>query len=294
MERIRGVIPPIVTPFTETGEINELLIEREMDFCIEAGVDGISIGGSTGEGPTLKDHELKRLIGLAKKHLKPGQPVICGVMRMCTEDAIHTGLTAKEAGADAIMVTPTAYNALVPNAEGMFDFYSKISEPVQLPVIIYNVIPQNEIKPPLFKRLLDETEYVRGIKQSVGGVPALYAMKMYCGNQGKVFAATDDMLATCYELGAEGAISAALALFPKECVEMWQCVQSGDQKRADEIQNLLYFPWQSLGGNQFPIRLKYALKLMGRDCGYCRSPIVYLPEDEKRKIEEAFKVFTER
>lgn len=291
MEKIKGVIPPIVTPFTQTGEIDERLIEREMDYCIEAGVDGISIGGSTGEGPTLKDHELKRLIGLAKKHLRPEQPVICGVMRMCTDDAVRTGLVAKEAGADAIMVTPTAYNALVPNAEGMFDFYSRISEEVKLPVIIYNVIPQNEIKPPLFKRLLEETEYVRAIKQSVGGVPALYAMKRYCGSQGKVFAATDDMLATCYELGAEGAISAALALFPHECVEMWRCVRNGDQKRADEIQDLLYFPWQSLAGNQFPIRLKYALKLLGRDCGYCRSPIVHLPEDEKRRIEEAFQGF---
>ena len=82
MEKIKGVIPPIVTPFTQTGEIDERLIEREMDYCIEAGVDGISIGGSTGEGPTLKDHELKRLIGLAKKHLRPEQPVICGCAPM--------------------------------------------------------------------------------------------------------------------------------------------------------------------------------------------------------------------
>ena len=291
MERIHGMIPPIVTPFTETGQINELLIEKEMDICLQAGVNGISVGGSTGEGPTLKDAELVRLIGLAKKHVNPGQPVVCGVMRMCTEDAVRTGIAAKEAGADAIMVTPTAYNALVPNPEGMFDFYSTISEKVQLPVIIYNVIPQNEIKPELFRRLLDETEYVRGVKQSVGGVPALYAMKMLCGDKGKIFAATDDMLATCYELGAAGAISAALAVFPRECVEMWNSVQNGDRERAEEIQKLLYFPWQALGGNQFPIRLKYALKILGRDGGYCRSPIVYLSNEEKKKIEDAFQVF---
>lgn len=292
MKRIKGMIPPIVTPFTETGEINEILLEKEMDISIQSGVDGISVGGSTGEGPTLKDHELKRMIYLAKKHLQPGQPVVCGVMRMCTEDAIRTGLVAKEAGADAIMVTPTAYNALVPDEEGMFDFYSRISEAVKLPVIIYNVIPQNEIKPALFERLLNETEYVFGVKQSVGGVQALYAMKMRCGDRGSVFAATDDMLATCYELGASGAISAALAVFPRECVEMWRCVQNGDRERAQEIQRLLYDPWQALGGNQFPIRLKYALKLMGRDGGFCRSPIVYLSDKEKEKIRSAFKVFT--
>ena len=294
MEKIYGMIPPIVTPFTETGEINEALIEREMDVCLQAGVHGISVGGSTGEGPTLKDEELVRLIGLAKKHLKPGQPVVCGVMRMGTQDAVRTGLAAKEAGADAIMVTPTAYNALVPNAEGMFDFYKTISEKVQMPIIIYNVIPQNEIKPPLFKRLLEETEYVRGIKQSVGSVPALYAMKMGCPDTAKVFAATDDMLATCCELGAAGAISASIALFPRESVEIWNCVQRGDRERAAQLQAVMYYPWQALAGNQFPIRLKYALKLLGRDAGYCRSPIVYLPEDEKRKIEEAIQNYLKR
>ncbi|MEI3175065.1 MAG: hypothetical protein V8S96_00375 [Lachnospiraceae bacterium] len=56
-----------------------------------------------------------------------------------------------------------------------------------------------------------------------GGVPALYAMKMMCGDRAKVYAATDDMLYTCYDLGADGAISAILAVFPRLCVEMWEC-----------------------------------------------------------------------
>ena len=216
------------------------------------------------------------------------QGLVCGVMRTCTRDAVRAGLAAKEAGADAIMVTPTAYNVLVPNEQGMFDFYSTISREVQMPVIIYNVIPQNTISPGLFKRLVEETEYVRGVKQSVGGVQALYAMRMAVGDKGNIYAATDDMLYTCYELGACGAISAILSVFPRECVEMWNCQQSGKRERAFEIQNQLYDKWQCLGGNQFPIRLKYALEVLGREPGYCRSPITYLPEDEKARIREAF------
>lgn len=210
-------------------------------------------------------------------------------MRTCTRDAVRSGLKAKEAGADAIMVTPTAYNVLVPNEEGMFDFYSTLSREVQLPIIIYNVIPQNTIQPLLFKRLLDETEYVMGIKQSVGSIPALYAMKMVCQEKGKIFAATDDMLYTCYDLGADGAISAILAVFPELCVEMWDCHLKGNSLRAREIQDQLYICWQSIAGNQFPIRLKYALELLGRNPGYCRSPIVYLPDEEKEQIKRAFK-----
>jgi len=287
-KRFEGIIPPIVTPFKEDGGIDERLAAKEMEICINAGVHGLSVGGSTGEGPTLNDKELQLLIQLAKNHVNEGQPVVCGVMRTCTRDAVKAGLAAKEAGADIIMVTPPAYNVLVPNEEGMFDFYNTISKEVRLPVIIYNVIPQNTISPGLYKRLLEETEYVMGVKQSVGGVQALYAMKMASGNQGKIYAATDDMLFTCYDLGARGAISAILSVFPEQCVKMWDSFEAGNKELAFEIQNQLYPKWQCLGGNQFPIRLKYALKVLGREPGLCRSPITYLPENEKEKIRMAF------
>lgn len=287
-KKFGGVIPPIITPFNQDGSINEKFVIKEMDLCIKAGVDGISVGGSTGEGPTLRDEELKLLINIAKDVVNEEQPIVCGVMRTCTRDAVKTGLVAKEAGADIIMVTPTAYNVLVPNEEGMFDFYNTISKEVELPIIIYNVIPQNTIYPLLYKRLLDETENIMGIKQSVGGVEALYAMKMISGDKGKIYAATDDMLYTCYELGAKGAISAILAVFPEQCVEMWNNFKNGNKEKAFEIQNQLYDKWQCLGGNQFPIKLKYALEVMGREPGVCRSPITYLPEDERKRIKRAF------
>lgn len=287
-KKLEGIIPPIVTPFDENGNIVPKLIEKEMKLAIDSGVHGLSVSGSTGEGPTLRDEELKELISIAKDFVNEEQPIVCGIMRTCTRDAVRAGLAAKEAGADALMVTPTAYNVLVPDEDGMFDFYNTISKECQMPIIIYNVIPQNTITPRLFKRLVDETEFVRGVKQSVGGVPALYAMKMMCKDKAKVYAATDDMLYTCYDLGADGAISAILSVFPKLCVEMWECSQNGNKARALEIQDELYDRWQCIAGNQFPIRLKYALKVMGRDAGFCRSPITHLSEEEKRQIEKAF------
>ena len=283
-----GMIPPILTPFNADGSINDLKLGKEMDYAIEAGVHGLSVGGSTGEGPTLRDEELRDLITIAKEHVRPEQPIVCGIMRTCTRDAVRAGLVAKEAGADAIMVTPTAYNVLVPDEEGMFQFYSTLSREVELPIIIYNVIPQNTIRPGLFHRLLDETEHVFAIKQSVGGVPALYAMKMEVGEQGTLFAATDDMLATCFSLGAKGAISAVVSAFPKYSMDIWNAAQRGDWDTAYAIQDKLYHPWQCIAGNQFPIRMKYALQVMGRDAGYCRSPITHLSEEEKRQIERAF------
>ncbi len=286
--KLRGIIPPIVTPFKENGDIDEQLLRQEMKICLDAGADGLSVAGSTGEGPTLEDDELVRLIKIAKSIMDDTQPLVCGIMRTCTKAAVRAGIAARDAGADAIMVTPTAYNVLVPNEEGMYDFYSTISKEVKLPIIIYNVIPQNTISAELYTRLLNTTDYVAAIKQSVGGIQALYRDIMVSDNKGKVFAATDDMIFSCFELGAAGAISAILSVFPEESCMMWKYAGEGKHDEGIRLQNSLYKKWQSLGGNQFPIRIKYALKLLGRDTGYCRSPITYLPEEDKKRIRESF------
>lgn len=286
--KLRGIIPPIVTPFKENGDIDEQLLRQEMKICLDAGADGLSVAGSTGEGPTLEDDELVRLIKIAKSIMDDTQPLVCGIMRTCTKAAVRAGIAARDAGADAIMVTPTAYNVLVPNEEGMYDFYSTISKEVKLPIIIYNVIPQNTISAELYTRLLNTTDYVAAIKQSVGGIQALYRDIMVSDNKGKVFAATDDMIFSCFELGAAGAISAILSVFPEESCMMWKYAGEGKRDEGIRLQNSLYKKWQSLGGNQFPIRIKYALKLLGRDTGYCRSPITYLPEEDKKRIRESF------
>lgn len=286
--KLRGIIPPIVTPFKENGDIDEQLLRQEMKICLDAGADGLSVAGSTGEGPTLEDDELVRLIKIAKSIMDDTQPLVCGIMRTCTKAAVRAGIAARDAGADAIMVTPIAYNVLVPNEEGMYDFYSTISKEVKLPIIIYNVIPQNTISAELYTRLLNTTDYVAAIKQSVGGIQALYRDIMVSDNKGKVFAATDDMIFSCFELGAAGAISAILSVFPEESCMMWKYAGEGKHDEGIRLQNSLYKKWQSLGGNQFPIRIKYALKLLGRDTGYCRSPITYLPEEDKKRIRESF------
>ena len=285
---ICGILPPVVTPFKDNGDIDYDKLDKDMKLLADAGVDGLSVSGSTGEGPTIRDNELVELIKHARAAIGDDKPVICGIMRTCTRDAVQAGIVARDAGADAIMVTPTAYNVLVPDEEGMYCFYKTLSEEVGIPIIIYNVIPQNTITPRLFKRLLDDTDNVFAVKQSVGSVPYLYAMQQVCGEKGRTFAATDDMLFTCFTLGAAGAISAALTVFPKESIEMWECAKKGDFARGMELQNRIYPAWKHIEGNQFPIRIKYALSLMGRDNGYCRSPIVNLSEEEKEGIRNAF------
>lgn len=286
-KNIQGIIAPTVTPFTKEGDLDEKRLEAEIRLLIRSGIDGISPGGSTGEGAAVTDEELARMIRIIRS-IDREIPIVAGVIRNSTRAAVKAGLKAKEAGADALMVTPVSYNVLVPDDEGNYYHYETLSSEVGLPIIIYNVVPQNTISAKLFKRL-SGIENVYGVKQSCGGIASFYEMKMRCGDCAKIFSATDDMLYSTFELGADGAISAILTVFPDLCVQMWKDVKKGDMRHALEIQNRIYPTWQAIAGNQFPIRMKYALRLLGRDAGYPRAPITHISDEDMRKIETALR-----
>lgn len=286
-KKLYGIIAPLVTPFNQQDQLDLERARQLIAGLLKAGVHGISPGGSTGEGAALTDEELVSLIHLIREQDQQ-IPIVAGVIRNSTGAAVKTALAAKQAGADALMVTPVSYNVLVPDEQGNYLFYQTISEQVGLPIVIYNVVPQNTISARLFAQLLDIPNVV-GVKQSCGGTMAFYEMRMTAKNKGLVFAATDEMIATLFELGADGAISAILSVWPELCLEMWNKVQSGDSKGALAIQERLYFPWLAIGGSQFPIRIKYTLKLLGKDAGLPRSPICHISESEQQRIESALR-----
>jgi len=271
--KITGVIPPLVTPFDRDGRIMENALRKEVGFLIDAGVHGLSLGGSTGEGALLSDTELKAGLKLLREENHSNLPVVCGIIRNSTRDAINSGLIAREAGADALMITPTFYHGT--DADGNLSYYREIAAAVGLPIIIYNVIAQNPIGAELMLRLAD-VEHVTGIKQSVGGLHGLNEMIAACGHRTMVYGAQDDMLFCSYLLGAIGAISAILTAFPELCVEQWNAVQAGDLEKAREIHYRLVPVWQLVGSAKmaFPAMVKAILRILGRDGGYPRRPIL--------------------
>ncbi|HWP68697.1 MAG TPA: dihydrodipicolinate synthase family protein [Rectinemataceae bacterium] len=274
-----GIIPPVVTPFTKKGEVDEDLFRKEIRHLLDCGVHGLSVGGSTGEGAVLADEELVRLINIIHEENTRKVPVIAGIIRTSIQMAVATGLAAKGAGADALLITPVFYNILVPDAKGNEAFYRAISDAVDLPIIIYNVVPQNEVTSDALKGLL-KIKNVIGIKQSVGGLPGFYDMEVFNGEKAMIYSATDEMIFSTFELGADGAISAILSLFPKLCVRMWELAKAGKHEEGQKLQDSIYPVWKIIRGPQFPARMKEALRILGRNCGYSRSPMTKVAPEQ--------------
>jgi dihydrodipicolinate synthase/N-acetylneuraminate lyase len=280
-----GIIAPVVTPFTKEETLDETILRREVKYLLGTGIHGISPGGSTGEGELVHDEELVRMVEIIQDENFKKIPVVAGIIRTSTRDAIRTALAVRKAGATALMVTPIQYLGGA-DADGNYEYYERISDAVGLPIIVYNVVPQNEIKPDSFYKMLD-IENVIGIKQSNGGVPGFMEMMMTCGQKGLIYSASDEMLYTTFDLGAAGAIAAILTLFPEISVAIWDAVKAGDLEHAKALQTKIYPVWSMIKGPQFPRRIKEALNQAGRPVGVAASPRLGASSAERESIRRA-------
>ncbi|WML54984.1 dihydrodipicolinate synthase family protein [Neobacillus sp. PS3-12] len=260
---IEGIIATMITPFKENEDVDIEAFIKEIHYLLETGVDGISVGGSTGEGAVLTDDELELLCGIAVKEVNGRVPIVGGIIRNSTRQVIKVAQQLEAIGVSALMITPVHYHVNYPGDEGNFEFYQRISDTVNLPIIIYNVVPANSISPALLKRLA-EIPNVYGIKQSGGDMHALAAMVHESGEKIKVMSAVDNLLYSTYELGAKGSIVALSAIAPELLVQQWHAYLDGDSKTALAIHNKLMYIFKSVQGANFPSKIKEAIRLQGR------------------------------
>ncbi len=283
--QLQGIMPPMVTPFTADEELDEAALRRETALMLAAGVDGLCVGGSTGEGHMLSLEESCRVTAIVLEAVAGRVPVIAGIIQDSTREVIRYGQALRAVGADALQITPVHY-LFAPTETGTIAYYREIGEAVGLPIIIYNVIPWNTISPDLLMRLA-EVEQVVGVKQSGGDIHKLAdLLKM---NQGrlKIFSAVDDLLYPSFTLGAEGSIAAILTVLPELSVQLWQACQAGRHDEALAIHLKLLPVWRAINAPDMSARTKAALQLQGRAVGEARRPILPVSAEVRDQIAAA-------
>lgn len=265
--QLSGMVPPMVVPFNEAGDLDEAAFRSEARYLLDRDIDGISSGGSTGEGALLSDEELRRCLEIIGEENSAGLPVYAGIIRNSTRDAVRAALDARQLGADVLLVTPVFYHGA--SDEGNYEYFAEIARQVGLPIIIYNVVATNIISPELFVRLRRIDEVV-GIKQ----VDPVKLAEIVAMNDPKtrVFSACDQMLYGTYVSGACGSISALVTIAPQLCVDQWRAFQAGDQARAMQLQRVMVPIVRSYLSPPFPGKVKALIAMQGRSAGSPRMP----------------------
>ena len=289
MKKLYGVTPPMTTPFDENEEINHEYLGKDAKYLIEkAKVHGLAIGGSTGEGYTLSTKELRSSLETTVEAAKGRVPVIAGIIVDSTKQAIERAKAVQDLDITALQITPVHY-LFKPTDEMMYKYYEKIADSVDIPVLIYNVVPWSYCNPQLLIKIITEIDGVIGVKQSASDIKLLADLILGLKDRGVIFTAVDALLYPSFALGAHGVIAALPTAVPGLCVKLWNEVQSGDHKNAVETHKQLLTIWNTLAADNLPANVKYAMELQGRPSGLPRSPMPPSSEEQKKHIKAALK-----
>ena len=261
----------MITPFAEDDSIDRIALETEAKFLKATGVQGIVVGGSTGEGAGLTEVELYEAVRVVIQSIDGALPVLGGVIADTSEEAIRLGVAAKRAGACGLQVPPPHFQ-YVTSAEILARYYQDITDATELPLIIYNVIPWAQVAIASLQKLCAENPLIIGVKQSGYNIHALAELLANLKGKIKFFSAIDDLIYPSFMLGADGTISGTSCLFPRETLEMLRCVQNGHFEQALDLHNRILPVWRTIEGPGFPSQIKYAMSLLGRSTGKPRAP----------------------
>jgi 4-hydroxy-tetrahydrodipicolinate synthase len=287
-QRMFGIIPTMTTPFDADGEIDEAAARAQVRWLLDRGVHGLAAGGSTGEGHTLDEGELRRLVATVVEEAAGRVPVIAGIIVDSTRDAISRGKAVGDLGVAALQVTPVHY-LFRPNDEAMLTHFRAICEATGQQVIIYNVVPWSYLAPGLLVRIMREVPGVIGVKQSAGDLKLLADLLLAAGPEDHIFSAVDALLYPSFVLGAHGTIAALPTAAPGPCVALWDAVQRGDHAHAHDLHRRLLRVWNALVGDNLPACVKHAQAVQGCRVGPPRAPMPAASADQQRAIQAALR-----
>lgn len=280
-----GIIPPIITPFTEDGQFNEPVFRQMVNHLIEQGVHGVFPLGTTGEFYAFSDDEVRRILTVCKEEVAGRVPVYAGANHITTRGTIRLVKIAEEVGVDAVSVLTPMFVSQT-QAE-VYEFYKAVAQSTSLPVIIYNNKPKTNVTvTPETVAKLAEIPNIVGVKDSTGDFTNTEEyIRLTRGNDHfHVLLGRDTLIhaGLCY--GASGAIASCANVAPRIAADIYDKYMAGDIKGSLEAQFTLAPLRIACNMGTFPAVIKEGLVMQGIPVGKCLEPIAELTPAEKDKL----------
>ena len=292
MSIFKGAAVAIITPMTETQEVNYEKLGELIEEQIAGGTDAIVICGTTGESSTLTHGEHLQTIKFTIDKVNKRVPVIAGTGSNCTETAIMMSKEAASYGADALLIVTPYYNKAT--QKGLIAHYTAIANAVpETPLIMYNVPSRTgcNIQPATAAYLAKNVKNIVGIKEATGDLSQIAKMMSLADGQLELYSGNDDQVLPILSLGGLGVISVLSNVAPKFTHDMVMKYFDGDTKGATEDQLKALPLINALFSEVNPIPVKTAMNLMGMNVGPLRMPLCEMEEDTKAALAKEIEKF---
>jgi 4-hydroxy-tetrahydrodipicolinate synthase len=283
LERIRGSIPPLITPIRD-GEVDYDAYANLVEFQVAEGSHGVLVNGTTAEPSTLTTAERNRLVDIAIETVDGRVPVVAATGSQSLAETEVLTQHAASAGADALLVVTPYY--IRPPQRGLVKYYLRVASLHDTPWLIYHIPGRTAVNVTLdsMKQLRDESSTFIGMKHAVNDLGFVTECFEALGNDFKVFVGLEELSFPMMTIGACGLMNAVGNLRPAVLAEMCDAVWESDLARGRELHQRLLEINQSVFFDTNPIPMKYMMKKLGlMPTNEHRLPMVpATPELEKR------------
>lgn len=281
---LRGIIPPVVTPFHADESLDLDGLQKHIDFMLAHGVHGIFVLGTTGEFYALDEAEKQQVVAAAMAHVNGRAPVYVGTGAETTREVIRlTKMAEKEGAAGVSVITPYF---LKPTQAELVEHFRRVAESTAKAVVLYNnpaTCGGLSIEPDTVAKLA-ELRNVVGIKDSSGDLQNTIEIIRRVPPTFAVLNGRDTLIAAALMFGAKGAIPASCNIAPELCVGIYEAFAKGDVAAAQAFQARLHPVRLAMALGTGNGAIKEAMALLGRPAGPNRLPITPLPDDKRAKL----------
>lgn len=267
--KIKGVIPPMVTPLMENGMLDCAGTERLVEHILQGGVHGLFLLGTTGEAPDLPYEVRRELVERVCKQVGGRVPVLVGITDTIFAESVKMAGFAKDCGAAAVVAAPPYYFAA--GQPELIDYYTRLADAVPLPLYLYNMPSQVKVMIEV-KTVVKLAEHpnIVGLKDSSGNIGYFNACRYHLRER-KDFAilmGPEEAMGEAVLMGASGGVAGGANIFPRTFVDLYEAAVRKDVDRVLALQERVMLVSSLIYGvghhnSSFVKGVKCALSLLG-------------------------------
>jgi 4-hydroxy-tetrahydrodipicolinate synthase len=289
---IRGAITPLVTPFHADGALDLDSVAKLIDWQLDQGSHGISVGGSTGEPTSQTIAERLEVMRAAVAAIDGRVPFLPGTGTARLDETLELTVAAQELGAAAALIVTPYYGRA--QQQGLYDWYGRIAtELPDMPIIVYNVPIRAavDITPATVARLRRDFPNIVGIKETTRDFEHVSYVLDQCGTD---FIALSGIELLCYPmlvLGGRGHLSCVGNFAPRPVAELYDAFAAGDHARAQSLHYDLHPLVDAAFAETNPVPAKWVMEQMGiLPSAFAREPLAALAESTQQRVLELLEV----
>ena len=286
LEKIKGSIPPLVTPFHH-GEVDYETYARLVEFQIKNGSHGILVTGSSAEPSTLTIEERNRLVDVAVQVTAKRVPVVAATGSQSLLETRQLTEHAAKSGADALLIITPYY--IRPPQRGLIAYYLEVAALTGLPWMIYHIPGRAAVSVTVdtLKELRAGSASLIGMKHAVNDLALVSECRALFGPSFKIFVGLEELSFPMMAVGACGLMNAVGNLRPRILSDLCEAVWRNDLAGAQALHERLFEINQAVFFDTNPIPVKYMMKRLGLlPANEHRLPMVPATPELERRLDQ--------